>query len=348
MPPEARGFRILVVDDDPAHARLLATLVEQAGFASPLVAVSAGEALQLAEEVELILLDNRLPDGNGLSLLPALRAMPGQPAIIMVTGHGGEALAARALRAGADDYLIKDASLPGLLPEVVEHARRNRALQEALAAAERDLVHAERLAAIGQLAVTVSHNVNNPLMAAFAETELLIADRSLSPEHRGSAASIRDALLRISEILQQVSNLRHDQVTEYPGGLEMIDLSRRTRATPVTAGDALVWLPDENLARVVRSLLKHAGFNVERPADLAALSRRAGQAGVTVVLVLGSDTPGTEPLGGFRPTSAHRYTLVALTPGSGEAPRAAGANHVVRLPFDPGTFTSELLAAMRA
>jgi DNA-binding response OmpR family regulator len=348
VPPDAKGFRILIVDDDADHARLLATLVEQAGFARPLIAGSAREALQLAEHVELVLLDYQLPDGNGLSLLPALRAMPGQPAVIMVTGHGCEALAASALRAGAHDYLVKDASLPGLLPEVVEHARRNRSLQEALAAAERDLVHAERLAAIGQLAVTISHSVNNPLMAAFAETELLLADRGLSREHRGSAASIRKALLRISDILQQVGDLRHDQVTEYPGGLEMIDLSRRTRATPVNAGDALVWLTDETLMRVVCSLLKHAGFNVERPADLGTLTQRAGDQGVTVVVVLGSDTPGTDPLGGFRPAPGHRYTLVALTAGNVGAARSAGANHVVRLPFDPGTFTAELLAAMRA
>jgi DNA-binding response OmpR family regulator len=348
VPPEVPGFRILVVDDDPDHARLFAALVEQAGFETPLIARGAREALHLAEEVDLVLLDHQLPDGTGLSLLPALRAMHKQPAVIMVTGHGDEALAANALRAGAHDYLIKDGSLPGLLPEVIEHARRNRALQEALAAAERDLVHAERLAAIGQLAVTVSHNVNNPLMAAFAEAELLLADKSLSPEHRGSVGSIRAALLRISEILQQVSNLRHDQVTEYPGGLEMIDLSRRTRSTPVNAGDALVWLPDESLARVVRSLLTHAGFHVERPADLGALTRRAADAGVTVVVVLGSETPGTDPLGGFRPAPGHRYTLVALTPGEGKTPRAAGANHVVRLPFDPGSFTAELLAAMRA
>lgn len=348
MPPDPQGFRILVVDDDPDHARLLAAVVQDAGFAAPQIAGTARDALQLAETVDLVLLDYQLPDCDGLSLLPALRAMAGQPAVIMITGHGDEALAASALRAGAHDYLVKDASLPGLLPEVVEHARRNRALQEALAAAERDLVHAERLAAIGQLAVTVSHNVNNPLMAAFAETDLLLADRSLSPEQRGAAASIREALLRITEILQQVSNLRHDQVTEYPGGLEMIDLSRRTRATPVNAGDALVWLADESLTRVVRSLLKHAGFNVERPADLGTLTRRAGDAGVTLVVVLGSDTPGTDPLGGFHPPPTHRYTLVALSPGNGDAPRTAGANHVVRLPFDPGTFTADLLAAMYA
>jgi two-component system response regulator AtoC len=156
VPRDRRGFRILVVDDDPDFSRLAASVIEEAGFAAPQVAGTVRDALAAATEADLVLLDHRLPDGNGLSLLPALRAMPRQPAVILITGHGDEALAAGALRAGAYDYLIKDAALASLLPEVVEHARRNRALQEALAAAERDLVHAERLAAIGQLAVTVS------------------------------------------------------------------------------------------------------------------------------------------------------------------------------------------------
>jgi DNA-binding response OmpR family regulator len=347
VPPDTGGFRVLVVDDDPAYARLVAKVVEAAGFSCLAVAASGAEALRLADEADLVLLDQQLPDADGLSLLPALRSMSRRPAVILVTAHGDEALAAGALRAGADDYLIKEPALPRLLPEVVERARRNRALQEALAAAERDLVHAERLAAIGQLNVTLSHNLNNPLMAAIAETGLLLADRSLAPEQRASVDAIRQALQRISDILHQVSTLRHDQTTAYPGGLEMIDLSLRNRRTPVNTGDALLWLPDDTLARVVGSLLKHAGFSIERVADAATLAERAAQAGVTAAVLQASNVPGTDPLGGFRPVPGHSYLLVALVAGDAAAARAAGADHVVSLPFDPGTFASELFAATR-
>ncbi len=57
--------------------------------------------------------------------------------------------------------------------------------------------------------------------------------------------------------------------------------------------------------------------------------------------------PGNDPLGGFRPLSERQYTLVTLVPGNGARARAAGADHIVSLPFDPGTFTGDLLAAMR-
>ncbi len=346
MPPEAPRVRILVVDADPVYARLVATVVAEAGYGIPSLLASGTAALAAAPTVDLILLDHHLPDATGLTLLPALRATPGQPGIILVTAHGDEALAARALRAGADDYLIKDGSLPRLLPEVIERVRRHRALREALAAAERDLVHAERLAAIGQLNVTLRHNINNPLMAAFAETEMLWQDRSLTEEQRAALGSVRQALQRISDILERVSTLRHDQTTDYLDGISMIDLSRRTRPAPALAGEAVLWLPDEDLARVASSLLRHAGFTVERVPDLTTLTDRSRGAGVSVVVTMGSDAAGAHPLGGFEPAPGRRYTLVALVQGDGGRARAAGADHVVGLPFDPGTFANDLLAVM--
>lgn len=347
MLPESSRIHILVVDDDPAYAQLVRAVVQDAGYGTPALAATGAAALGAATEADLILLDYQLPDATGLELLTGLRSLPNQPAIIMVTAYGDEALAARALRAGADDYLIKDGSLPRLLPEVIERVRRHRALAEALAAAERDLVHAERLAAIGQLNVTLRHNINNPLMAAFAETEMLLEDPGLSEEQRTALGSVKHALQRISAILERVSSLGHDQTTEYLAGVPMIDLSRRTRPTPAHAGEAVLWLPDEDLARVVASLLRHGGFAVDRVPDLATLSARARGLAVAVVVIMGCDAPGVDPLSGFTPQRGRGYTLVALVQGDGAKARAAGADHTVMLPFDPGTFVNDLLAVMR-
>jgi DNA-binding response OmpR family regulator len=345
--PESLRLRILVVDDDPSYSRLVSAVVKDAGYGTAALAASGAEALGAAREADLVLLDYQLPDTTGLELLPGLRSLPNQPAIILVTACGDEALAARALRAGADDYLIKDGSLPRLLPEVIERVRRHRALAEALAAAERDLVHAERLAAIGQLNVTLRHNINNPLMAAFAETEMLLQDPALNEEQRAGLGTVKDALQRISEILERVSSLGHAQTTEYLAGVPMIDLSRRTRPTPAHAGEAVIWLPDEDLARVVALLLRHGGFAVERVPDLATLATRAHGLAVSVVVITGCDAPGVDPLSGFVPQMERGYTLVALMRGDGTKARAAGADHTVMLPFDPGTFVNDLLAVMR-
>ena len=345
--PDHGHLQVLVVDDDPATSRLLAALVTEAGWPVPRTAATGAQALAAAPHHDLILLDYHLPDTNGLELIPAIRAKSARPAIIIVTAHGSEALAAGALRAGAEDYLIKDASLADLLPQVIERVRRHRALREALAAAERDLVHAERLAAIGEMNVSLHHALNNPLMVAFTELEMLKTSGPLTPGQQESAATLKTALQRIAEIVERARTIRHDKTEDYLDGVKMIDLSRRTNPTPAYRGRALVHLPDEDVCRVVTSLLRHAGYRPDRMADIPALKAAATDPEVSLILVAGTDgNAGTHPLGGYElgPLTGPRPTLVAFVAGDGSAARKAGANHVVALPFDPGTFTSDLLA----
>lgn len=347
MRHETRRLRVLIVDDDPDYTRLLTTIVERQGHGLVQVATSIAEGVRLSGEADLILLDHQLPDGEGLAVVPVVRAAASRPAVILITAHGGEALAAAALRAGADDYLIKDASLPTLLPEVLERQRRQRALREALAAAERDLVHAERMSAIGQLNVTLRHSINNPLMAAFAEVALLLDDETVASDHRPSLLAIRQQLDRIQETLARVGSLGHDKTTPYLAHLPMIDLSRRTGAMPVYLGEAVLHLPEPDTERVVAMLLRHAGFGVTRVTGASELTSRASEAGVVVVLVHGSAAPGTHPLSGFRPPRERGFRVVALVEGDPAAALAAGADHVIALPFDPGTLTTEVLATLR-
>ena len=348
--PEPGHLQTLVVDDDPAVARLLAALVAQSGWPVPRTAATGAEALLQAPHHDLVLLDYHLPDANGLELIPAIRARSARPAIIIVTAHGSESLAAGALRAGAEDYLIKDASLSELLPQVIERVRRTRALREALGAAERDLVHAERLAAIGEMNTTLHHTLNNPLMAAFAELDMIRVSGPLSPVQEESVANVKSALQRIADIVERARTLRHDKTEEYLDGVKMIDLSRRTQPVPAYRGRALLLLPDEDIARVVGALLRHAGYRPERMANVSALKGAAPTPEVALIMVAGTDgLAGTDPLGGYKPgpRGPHRPILVAFVAGDGAAATAAGADHVVALPFDPGTFTSDLLAAFQ-
>ncbi|MGH7704136.1 MAG: hypothetical protein ACREMO_13660, partial [Gemmatimonadales bacterium] len=144
------------------------------------------------------------------------------------------------------------------------------------------------------------------------------------------------------------STLRHDATAEYLDGVSMIDLSRRTVPMPVHRGEAVIHLPDEDTARVISLLLRHAGFAVKRAETVKELEEGAGRLGVSLVILAGGPGgPNVDPLGGFRPGPTKAYTLVALVAGDGAAARAAGADHVVSLPFDPGTLTGDLLAVMR-
>jgi DNA-binding response OmpR family regulator len=345
--PAAPG-RILLVDDDPMIVRLVHKILAARGLAEVEHAASGREALERLDEggIAIVLLDHQLPDTTGLEVLDAIRARPHPPAVVMITAHGNESLAAGALRHGADDYLAKDASLTELLPQVLERVRRVRELRKALAASERDLLRAERLAAIGEMTVTLHHEINNPLMAAFAEVELLLADPVMpEPRRRDGLLEIQTALRRVRDIVRQIGDLREIRTKRYASGVTMVDLDAPREAAPASMlGRAVTLLADEELTRVVSLLLRHAGFEVDPAADLADLQQRTGESGVRLVVVRGgTGAAGAHPLGGFLPAEARPYRLVALVRGDDAPARSAGADLVVTLPFDPGVFAADLV-----
>ncbi len=336
---------VLVVDDDPMMSRLVRKILFDNGFTAVKTAATGREALDALDGVDVVLLDHQLPDTTGLEVLDAIRARPQPPAVVLVTAHGNESLAATALRRGADDYLAKDVSLNELLPQVLERVRRNRELRKALVAAERDLVRAERVAAIGEMTVTLHHEINNPLMAAFAHVELLLADPGMTLESRQETlGGAREALHRIRDIMRRVGDLRDVRTKNYATGVQMVDLSGVEAPSSIKRGRALVLVTDEDLARIVALLLKHAGFDVDRVADGMELERRAANGEARLVVTQGAAaTAGAHPLSGFAPPPVRPYQVVALVSGDGAGARAAGADHIVELPFDPGAFTADVI-----
>jgi DNA-binding response OmpR family regulator len=346
---DAAPLRILLVDDDPDIARLVQHVMGANGF-QPAAQVTTGrEALASLEDVDIVLLDHQLPDSSGLDVLEAIRGRPAPPAVILITAHGNESLAASALRRGADDYLAKDAALADLLPQILERVRRNRELRKALAAAEQELVRAERMAAIGEMTVTLHHEINNPLMAAFTDVELLLAAPDTPVEQRRQGLeSVREALRRIRDIVQRIGQLREVRSKDYLRGIRMVDLERREPGMrAVDRGAAILHLPDEGHARVISLLLRDAGFQVERARSVAELQAAVNRIGVAlVVLTGGSEAPGAHPLGGFVPDADRSYRIVGLVSGEGSAALRAGADQVVHLPFDPSTFIQEVTEAL--
>jgi len=332
--------RILLVDDDPTVARLVQHVLRLNGL-DPATHVQTGrEAIEAASAADIVLLDQQLPDLSGLEVLRAIQNRPDPPAVIVVTAHGSEALAAEALRSGADDYLAKDAAFRELLPQILERVRRVRALRRALAGAERDLLKAERRAAVGELVVTLHHEINNPLMAASAEIELLLAEAPDGRMREGLRA-VKGALDRIGDIVRRIGALREASSTEYLPGVSMIDLDAGG-VREVDRGTAVLYVPQEDVARASGLLLGSAGFRVVRCATPDDLAREAAR-DPAVVLAAG----GPELIARL-PAAPRRFTLIALAPGDPAPARAAGADHVITLPFDPGTLVQEVLGALRS
>jgi DNA-binding NtrC family response regulator len=99
---------ILVVDDERNIRTLCARVL--AGDQIEVQGVGTGkEGLQMADEVgpDLVLLDLRLPDMDGIDVLRALKARHAETAVIIITGFGQIQSAVEAMKAGATDYLEK-------------------------------------------------------------------------------------------------------------------------------------------------------------------------------------------------------------------------------------------------
>jgi DNA-binding response OmpR family regulator len=114
-------MRILIVEDEDAIARPLATGLEREGFAVD--RVSTGQAALEATEPDVVLLDLRLPDMDGYAVCRELRARSAVP-IIMVTAKGEEVDRVVGLELGADDYIVKPFGFRELVARIRAVTRR--------------------------------------------------------------------------------------------------------------------------------------------------------------------------------------------------------------------------------
>ncbi len=130
--------RILVVDDDPNFLAAVQILLETKFAAEVLTAedcASARIALS-SSRFDLVIIDYRLPDGDGLGLLAEITATEGHPDAIVVTEYGDESVIVRSLQLGASGYVAKDPRLPTMLTETVRKVLDLGYSEEALRVSE--------------------------------------------------------------------------------------------------------------------------------------------------------------------------------------------------------------------
>jgi DNA-binding response OmpR family regulator len=132
MSDHVRGS-VLVVDDEPTIAEVVARYLERAGYETR-VAADGPAALEAAGErrVDLVVLDLMLPGIDGLEVMRRLRRGTGPaPAIILLTARGEESDRITGLRLGADDYVVKPFSPRELVERVKAILRRSKPLPAA-------------------------------------------------------------------------------------------------------------------------------------------------------------------------------------------------------------------------
>lgn len=114
--------RILLVEDDADEARQSREALAENGY-TVLIAPSlaaARRAVARGTHFDLVFVDQHLPDGEGLMLVPQLRAAGLQVPVVLVTGNRSERIGEMAFRAGCADMAIKELNYHLWLPKMAE------------------------------------------------------------------------------------------------------------------------------------------------------------------------------------------------------------------------------------
>ena len=130
---------ILIIDDDDMMCSTLAMLVQKQGH-RPTCAGTLQQGLEEArrDTFDVVFLDVKMPDGNGLEILPRLEAVSDPPEVIIMTGYGDPNGAELAIKSGAWDYIEKGSSIKEItlsFERALQYRQEKRQVQQARQAA---------------------------------------------------------------------------------------------------------------------------------------------------------------------------------------------------------------------
>lgn len=157
--------RVLVVDDERDFTDLLAERLRTRGMEIR-TAYNGQEALGVAQTFapEVVVLDITMPGMSGLETMEALRAEKPAPEVILLTADTTLGTAVAGMKGGARDYLTKPTDIDTLVSAIGEAEGRRMEIMSRQRMAE-----TAKLAALGELATGVAHEINNPLQVMLNE-----------------------------------------------------------------------------------------------------------------------------------------------------------------------------------
>lgn len=167
-----KPLHVLLVEDNAGDARLLREMFSTAkpgGFELTHLLRMREALIHLGNGgVDVVLLDMGLPDAHGLDTVREAHAVAPSVPLIVLTGLDDEALAAQAIKEGAQDYLIKGQIENRALPRALRHAIERHRMQT-----ETDLIRTQQLQFKDEFLSHVSHELRSPLTAIYQFATIL-------------------------------------------------------------------------------------------------------------------------------------------------------------------------------
>jgi signal transduction histidine kinase len=210
-------IHLLLIEDNPGDAKLLREYLGE--FKEAVSAVSVADTLEkglvlLAEkDINAILLDLTLPDSHGLETVLHVCEQASQVPIIVLSGLADESMAVRALREGAQDYLIKDQIDANLLLRAIRYAIQRKGSELVLREIEEQLQQAQRMEAVGRLAGGIAHDFNNLLTVIEGYAKLMLETEDTSDAQRRDLTHIHQAAERAAALTRKLLTFSRRQYT---------------------------------------------------------------------------------------------------------------------------------------
>src|ERR1700726_357734 len=215
-----KALQVLLVEDNAGDVRLLREMFrgERPDSFELTHLLRMSEAVNhLAKGgVDVVLLDMGLPDGHGLDTVRrAHDAAPGVP-VIVLTGLDDEALAAEAMKEGAQDYLIKGQIENRALPRALRHAIERHRMQT-----ETDLIRTDQMKFQDEFLSHVSHELRSPLTAIYQFVTILL-DKLAGELNREQHEYLQIVLKNVKQLQSMINDLL--EVTRVQAGKLTIEL----------------------------------------------------------------------------------------------------------------------------
>ena len=235
------NLRLLLLEDDPRDAELILRALKKEGLEVAATVISSQKELEALHELpfDAVVADYRLPDGNAVTAIEALRhRLPDVPMVI-VSGSTTEDQLLAMLRIGADDYLLKDrltrlgAALRGA-EERHRLRREHRAAQEAARQREAELRHLQRVETIGLLTGGIAHDFNNLLTVVLGNADLALTLLDPTKPAYSLLREVTGAARRAAALTQQLLSFARRQSVG-PQSLQLTEVVQAflTMARPV-------------------------------------------------------------------------------------------------------------------
>ncbi len=309
---EPDDHRILLVDDEAGIRTVLGIALTDSGYAVT-TAENGEDALAKFRQLRppIVLTDIKMPDMDGIELLQQIKAESADTEVIMFTGHGDMELAIKSLKYDATDFVTKpinDEVLEIALKRareriVMRHQIRvyTQNLERLVDEKARQLIEAERMAAVGQTVAELSHTIKN--IANALKGSIFVLGKGIELDEK---EYLLQGWRMVEENVEKIKNLSLDllhygkysraNIRQSPPNLPAEEVLRLMAAKACEGGVDLrselgtdlqpLAMDPEGIQRCLMNLVENAidafrgNLTVDRPKQVVLRTRRGANGGV--------------------------------------------------------------------